>query len=300
MLVAACLAVAGCQSTKPAGWSATEIASLARFESPECAVVDPATGLVYVANGGSHTAVPPAEKDKAFISRLNIGGSVETPRWKETTADLPLVSPNGMTILADQLYVADGQQIVVYSIKGDKPGRIIKVPGAKRLAGMANDGAAIYVSDPALWKIFRLEEEKGTSEMHVTGEIKGPPSVLGVACQGRQMFAVSSQLHDVYDVDSTGKADATPFGLDKLFLSPLGLRALDDGAFMVSDSASGQISLIDPDRKKVLPLVHAYGCGDFGYDVKRKLLYVPIPASDRVTVYRLEKREKAEKKSDWF
>jgi DNA-binding beta-propeller fold protein YncE len=285
VLVTVCLAAGGCHAAKQTGWVAEEASSLARFESPECAAVDPATGMVYIASRGSRTAAAPAEKEKAFITRLKSGGMIDTARWKEGTPELPLVSPRGMCIVGGQLYVADGTQVVVYPLTGDKPGRLISVPGAKHLAGMATDGTAAYVCDPAAWKVFRIEEDA------VTTEIKAPPSVLGIAFHGRQMFAVSSQLRDVYDVDSTGKAEPTPFGLDKRFGSPLGIQVMDDGSILVSDTTLHQVTLISPDRKTVRPLTRASLPGQIAVDAKRKLLYIPLPESDRVTVYRLDNKK---------
>jgi len=292
LLVAACLAAPGCRLMKPTGWMAQETASLGRFESPASAVVDPATGMAYVACRGPVVLdpdtgggpAPSAEPSKAYISRLRPGGIIDNARWRESTADLPLGRPRGMCILDGQLYVAGAAHIVVYPLTGDKPGRVVTVPGATRLAGMATDGAAAYVADTDTWKVYRLKEDGPPAE------IKAPPAVTGICFLGKRLFAVSADVHDVYELDTSGKAEPTPLGLGKEFKGPDAIQALDDGSLVVGDEKGHQVVLVGPDRKTVRVVARVSSPAVAGLDAKRKLLYVPLPASGRVTVYRLEKK----------
>jgi len=326
LLIAACLAGPGCTSMKPTGWMVTEVASLGQLDQPVSAAIDPVTGMAYVACRGPvlldpDKMGPPApspETNRAYILRLKPGGRMDVARWRASTADVPLGLPQGMCIVAGNLYVATPDHVVVYPLTGDKPGRVVMVPGTKYLRGMATDGTSAYVVDSEAWRVYRVVDEGPAADAKSPAaeskspaadaksptaeakpapaaksvqpvEIKAPPDVIGIAFAGKQLFAVSGQLHEIYELDTSGKDEPTPLGLDKEFNGPVAIQTVDDGSLIVADAGGHQLVLVTPDHKKVRVLATVTSPGMIALDAKRGFLYVPLHVSDRVNVYRLEK-----------
>lgn len=277
-----CLVAAGCV-TGPQ-WRAREIASVGGFDAPECAVVDPAGGEVYVSNIATSKGEYWTDDGTGFISRLRPGGAPQAMKWKDNSPDLPLNAPKGMCVVGPRLYVADNTRVVCYPTTLNEPGRRIEIPGARKLNDMASDGAAAYVSDTATGKIHRIDPQGGTRD------IKGPPGANGITFYKGRLFAVSWDLHEVYELDPSGKEEPKPFGLVKLFKNPDGIEVLEDGTFIVSDFTAGKVLAISPDRKNVRAIISCRTPADIGLDRNLGLLYVPMLEANAVSTYRLEKK----------
>jgi DNA-binding beta-propeller fold protein YncE len=277
------LAAVGC-AAGPA-WRAREIAAMGGFDAPECVAVDGMSHAALVSNIATATQQYWADDGAGFISRLRSGGAPESMRWKDSTPQLPLNAPKGMCILEAHLYVADNTRVVCYPIATAEPGRAIDVPGARRLNDMASDGTAAYVSDTATGKIYRIDPKGDVKEL------KGPPGVNGITFFKGRMFAVSWDLHEVYELDPHGKADPTPFGVAANFKTPDGIEVLDDGTFVVSDFTAGRVATISPDRRTVGTILLTQTPADIGLDRERGILYVPRLQANQVGVYKLEKVE---------
>lgn len=275
-----CVAAAGCGAGP--GWRAHEMASIGGFDAPECAVVDPASGLVYVSNIATAREEHWTDDGTGFISRLKAGGIADVMKWKDSTAALPLNGPKGMCIVAGRLYVADNTRVVCYPLAGDEPGRRIEIPGARRLNDMAADGTSAYVSDTATGKIYGIDPQGKISEL------KGPPSANGITFFKGRMFGVSWDLHEVYELDPTGKEEPKPFGLAKHFKNLDGIEVLDDGTFLVSDFTGGKVFAVSSDRKTVQAILSIRSPADIGLDRQRSLLYVPSLQANVVSAYKLE------------
>jgi len=279
-----CVAAAGCGAGP--GWRAHEMASIGGFDAPECAVVDPASGLVYVSNIATAREEHWTDDGTGFISRLKAGGIADVMKWKDSTAALPLNGPKGMCIVADRLYVADNTRVVCYGLAGDEPGRRIEVPGAKRLNDMATDGSSAFVSDTVTGKVYAIDAKGATREL------QGPPSANGIAFFKGRMFGVSWGLHEVYELDPAGKEEPKPFGLAKHFKGLDGIEVLDDGTFIVTDFVGGKVCTISPDRKTVHEIIAVHSAADIGLDRQRRMLYVPSLMSNAVSAYKLEWKKK--------
>ena len=117
--------------------------------------------------------------------------------------------------------------------------------------------------------------------------------INGITFFKEKMYAVSWSEHDLYELDSGGKAEPKPFGLAKHFKNLDAVEVLRDGTFIVSDYGGGKIYTVSPDGKTVHTIIETKGDtpADFGLDRKRSLLYVPYMKSSRVVVYKLEKKK---------
>jgi len=245
-------------------------------------VVDPATGYLYVSNIESKPDEYWANDGKGFISRLKPDGKVDAIRWRTSTPKCVLNAPKGMCIVGRTLYVADNSRVVTFSLTGAGTG-VIKVPGAKQLNDMATDGKAPYVSDTETGKVYRLDVS-GRGKHHV---IRGPKSVNGIAFWKGRMYGVSWDLHDVYELDPSGKSDPKPFGLARHFQNLDGIEVLGDGSFVVSDFTGNQVCLIAPNRKSVAQVAACESPADIGLDRKRMRVYAPLFMKDEIKVYGL-------------
>jgi hypothetical protein len=103
------------------------------------------------------------------------------------------------------------------------------------------------------------------------------------------MFAVSWDLHEVFELDPTGDRPPQPFGVAEHFTNLDGIVVLDDGTFVVSDFTGNKVFAIARDRKTVYILAEIESPADIGLDRKRRLLYVPSFMGDRVFVFKLDK-----------
>jgi len=280
LVVIVCVLAAGSGCAQNA-WVAQEIAVVSPLKVPECACVDPKVGAVYVSNMDTTTGEYWTDDGTGCISVLRSGGVPIALRWQESNAEAPLHSPKGMCVMAGVLYVADNTRVVGYPVaQGVEPSKLAG-PTGRRLNDMATDGKAVYVSDTAAGVVYRMGTEG-------VARIKAPAGVNGITFSKGKMFAVSWDLHEVYELDPSGKGDPVPFGLAAHFRTPDGIEVLDDGTFLVSDMKGNRVVTIAPDRRTVRTLIELQTPADIGLDEARGLLYVPQFERNCVTVCRLK------------
>ncbi len=253
------------------------------FDVPECVLPDPESDFIYVSNIEADGEAYWEDNGKGFISRLHVDGTVETLRWIDSSPDFVINSPKGMCILNNRLYVADNTRILVFALPDGEPIDRIEVPGAEGLNDMATDGQGVYVSDFSVGHILRLDVTGGASH-EVVAELE---SVNGITFHNEKMFAVSWDLHEVYEIDRSGVEPPQAFGLESHFVSLDGIEVLDDGSFIVSDFPGNQVVRIASDRNTVTTMAALESPADIGIDRDRGLLYVPQFLVNRVAVFEL-------------
>ncbi|NOY79544.1 MAG: hypothetical protein GXP31_00930 [Kiritimatiellaeota bacterium] len=267
-----------------ARWYAVPVAVIEGFKTPESVLVDPAGGVAYVSNVETASRGYWMVDGQAFISKLKVGESVqlEALRWIDSTPQHTFNALKGLCLLNGKLFAADIDRIREVSIGTGGQVRTIRILRARQLNDMATDGKNVYVSDTGAGRVWRVNF---TGYGHFP--IQAPPSVNGITFFKGKMFAVSWELHEVYELDPTGRRAPISFGLSRHFISLDGIEVMDDGTFLVSDFKGNKVSAISADRTRVDPLVRLESPADIGYDRQRKLLFVPQFMVDRVAVYRL-------------
>jgi DNA-binding beta-propeller fold protein YncE len=263
----------------PRKWSARELHTVKGFRVPECALVR-SGGSVLVSNIDSDANGYWADDGVAAISLLDPDGTVKELRWIQGTPTAALNAPKGMCILRNVLYVADNTRVARYELRSGKPLEAIAVPDAKHLNDMASDGESAYVSDTAGNAIYRLE---GTKPVRVPS----PESPNGITFGGGGAYAVSWDLHDVYELDPAGQEEPVALGLAESFENPDGIEALPGGSLVVSDFTANKVVTISPDRTTVQTLVEIESPADIGLDRERGILWVPQFMKDTVVAYQL-------------
>ncbi len=264
-------------------WTATEIAVLDGFATPESVQVDPATGGAWVSNIATETEGYWEADGTGSIARLSAEPAVETQSWRTGEGDAALNAPKGLTLHDGTLYVADLTRVVAFDPGGEADGRVVEVAGAKMLNDTATDGTSVYVSDTATGRIHRIVGPG--SRM-----LNGPTGVNGIAFHKGMVYAVSWDLHEVFEMDAGGAHEPKPLGLADHFTALDGIVILDDGTLLVSDFRGNKVAAIDPVKKTVRTLIELESPADLGLDRKRMRLYVPQFLKDKVVVYRLERK----------
>jgi DNA-binding beta-propeller fold protein YncE len=277
LVLSALPVLAGCAAE---AWKVKQITAAGQLAVPECCLVDTQTGKVFVSNMDTDSGAYWADDGKGSIALLAPGGTPIDIRWQVSTKDVPMHSPKGMTIYNRVLYVADNSRVLGFPLTEARGVKPLKGPTGEHLNDMATDGEAVYVSDTAAGVVYRMAPDGVT-------RVKAPAGVNGITCFKEKMYAVSWDLHEVYELDPTGQGDPVPMGLSGHFTTPDGIEVLDDGTILVSDMHGNRVAAIAPDRKHVYTLVEIETPADIGLDRDRMLLYIPQFERDCITVCRL-------------
>lgn len=282
-VVLAVCAFVSCAQQRQVQSPLVPVTVLEGFDVPECAVVDPQTGFIYVSNIEATPETYWSDNGKGFISRLGPDGTMDALRWIDSRPEFVLNSPKGMCILDGRLYVADNTRILVFALDSGRPLRALAVDGAERLNDMATDGRHVYVSDTQAGRILRVDTG-GQGRHETVAELEG---VNGITFDGERMYAVSWDLHEVYEIDRSGQQPPRPFGLAEHFVNLDGIEVLDDGSFIVSDFVGNRVVRISRDRRTVTTLAELQTPADIGLDRANRRLFVPQLTVDKLAVYHL-------------
>ena len=282
MSVASLLAVAGCSDQKQQ-WRADPVTTVSGFKVPECALYDPANGLVYIANMDCNIGDYWTDDGKGFLSILGKDHSIQTERWVDSQPDAPINEPKGMCLLGEHLYFNDNTRLMRCTLSGEN----VEVVASdfKKANDLASDGQNVRVSDTDAGKIFCISANGDKRE------IKSPAAVNGITFAGDKMFGVSWDLHEMYELDPSGEKEPVAFGLADHFTNLDGIEVLEDGTFIVSDFMGNKVCAVGPDRTTVTTLAELTTPADIGLNRTDGLLYVPQLTQAKVAVYRLQKNQ---------
>lgn len=280
MMLAAILICTGCSDTKQQ-WTAEHVTTVSGFKVPECALYDPASGLVYIANMDCNIGDYWTDDGKGFLSVLGKDHSLQTERWVDSQPDAPIHEPKGMCLLGEHLYFNDNTRLMRCTLSGEN----VEVVASdfNKANDLASDGKSVWVSDTGAGKIFCVSPDGNKRE------IKSPAAINGITFSGDQMFGVSWELHEIYELDPSGEKDPIAFGLADHFNTLDAIEVLEDGTFIVSDFGGNKICTIGVDRTSVTTLVELTTPADVGLNRTDGLLYVPQLTESKVAVYRLQK-----------
>lgn len=261
---------------------------LTGLKTPESAVVDLTSGVIYVSNIDG-------EQDKkdgnGLISQVSLDGRMIKADWISG-----LDAPKGLALRKGKLYIADIDQLIEVDVK---EGKILKKYPAKG-AIFLNDVAVssddqVFVSDTATNTIWRLADGKFESWLQ-NAELDGPN---GLMLQGDKLIVagwgkiegesrkptVPGHLVEVTLADKTVKAigEGAPLGnLD-------GLDALDATHFLVTDYVAGGLFTVDAETgkaEKILPLPS--GSADLTYIAASRTVLIPLMNDNKLVAYKLE------------
>ncbi len=276
---------AGCASLGPGGprIRLTEIARMEGFRVPECVLPEPETGSFFVSNIDAGPDTYWSDDGVGFISRYTVDreGSL---RWVDSSPGALLHSPKGMCRLGDWLFFTDNSRLMRCDARTGA-GLTQVADGFENANDLATDGKDVWLSDSGVacgGQVWCIAPD-GSSRR----QVPAPQRVNGLTFHGGRLYAVSWDLHDVYELDPAGRGAPVPFGLGKHFTNLDGIEVLDDGTFLVSDFTGNRLCAIAPDRGRVRVLARVRSPADIGLDRARGLLYAPLFMEDRVVVFRI-------------
>jgi DNA-binding beta-propeller fold protein YncE len=249
---------------------------------PEGFAIDPATGDVYLSNIVTSDEGYWVDDNAGFISKLDSAGNITELKWLDSTQAQPVHSPKGMTVLDGYLYFNDNTQLKRVPLTGEKKVEIIPLPVTENLNDLANDGKSVWVTDTKLGKAYKVNTD-GTFK-----EIPAPESINGITTFNGKVFAVSWDLHEVYQLDPNGDKQPEPFGLSEHFTALDAIEVLPNGTFIVSDFKGNKVAAILPDRKTVIKLAEVESAADIAIDRDKKILFVPMLMMDKARVYKMD------------
>lgn len=284
------LAMAGAVSAQPAArqWTAEQKTVLDQFWVPECVLPVPGTGTVFVSNVAAEKDQYWTDDGKGYISLL-AKDKITKLRWLRSEPGAILNGPKGMCLLDGKLYFTDNTRLLRCNAK-DGSGLEVVAEGFGKANDLATDGDAVWVSDTAAGKIWRIDANGKARDIPAMPGVNGLTFFYDKQQQITRMYAVSWDLHEVYEVYPVGERVPRPLGVADHFTNLDGIEVLPDGTIVVSDFVGNKVSAIAPDEKTVYTLAQIDSPADIGIDRGSMTLYVPQFYLDKVVLFRLNQQ----------
>jgi hypothetical protein len=263
-------------------WALAKRPDITQVWVPECVLPDRKSGKIFVSNVESEKDQYWTDDGRGFISVIE-NGKMKKLRWLLSAPGKILNGPKGMCVLDGKLYIADNTRLLRCNAKDGSQLETV-LEGFGKANDLATDGDAVWVSDCKTGKIWRVAADGAKRE------ILAPEGVNGITFAKGHMYAVSWDLHEVYEVFPIGGRKPEPFGLHKHFTNLDGIEVMGDGTFIVSDFMGNKVCAITPDRKTVYTLAELESPADIGIDRYDMTLYVPQFFKDKIAVFKLGRR----------
>lgn len=253
---------------------------------PESAVVDPATGAIFVSN----IVGAVMQKDgNGFIAKLGGEGKILTRQWVKG-----LDAPTGLALYDRTLYVADIDQLVAINAASGEIVKRYPAKGATFLNDVAVDPeGTVYVSDTPTNTIWRLKD--GSFEPWVANDKLNGPN--GLLVQGDTLIVASlgkisgvGQKKEIAGLWQISLKDQTvsPLGSGKPIGNLDGLALLQPGVFLVTDWGAGALYRVDSKGKAELLIDLNQGSADLAYLPDKKVVLIPMMLDNSLVAYRLD------------
>ena len=228
-------------------------------------------------------------EQQGFLSKISNDGKTVELKWATG-----LNRPQGIAILNDHIFTADGDEIAEIDMKDGKILTKHKASGAKMLNDVAADAQGnIYAADTMAGGVYKLSGGKvekwlddkiaaGANGLFVEGEnlIVNTWGVLTgngfeTSSDGR-MFSVALADKKIKELDG-GK----PVGhLD-------GLKPLGNGEYLITDLMLGKVFKFGADGKTTTLIDAGKGCAYFAYDPATKTIFLPMMIENCLAAYKL-------------
>jgi sugar lactone lactonase YvrE len=260
---------------------------LAGLSTPESALVDASTGLLFVSN----VAGGPMDKDgNGFISKVTKDGKIDTLEWVKG-----LNAPKGLALTGGKLYVADIDELVEIDVAKGEVSNRYAAADAKFLNDVAADNQGrVYVSDMLTNAIWRLDG--ATFEKWIDDPALLSPN--GLLVEGDRLLVAA------WGVMTDGFATAVPGHMLQVSLSDKTIKPLGDttpvgnldglepdgaGGYLVSDWMAGKLFRFDANGKAELLLSElGQGSADIGFDPATRTVYIPLMNQDKLRAYSIK------------
>lgn len=248
-------------------WQATGLAG------PECALPDPAAGVIYVSNVNGD---PMGKDAKGYIAKVSMDGK-KVEKWVDG-----LKAPKGLAVSNGKMYVGDVDELVEIDIAAGKIVAKHKAPGA----GLLNDVAAtangdVYVTDTGAGGVFKLSGgkiEKWADDKILAG-------ANGILAEGDNLIVNTWGILTGNGFETSAPGRVVSIAIADKKITELdggkpvgnldGFVSLGGGNYIVSDWMAGKIFKFSAGGKTEPVIDLGQGNADIGYDPASKILYVP-------------------------
>ena len=278
LALAVTLAACGDSHTPTKLWETTG------FQTPESAIVDTASNVIYVSN----IAGGPADRDgNGYISKLSPDGKVTVEKWVTG-----LDSPKGLGLHGGKLFVADLDKLVEIDVASGNIVTKHEAAGAKILNDVAIDGEGnVYTSDWPGNAIWRLSG--GTFEKWLESDKLANPN--GLLIDGEKLIVAAWGAMEA-DFSTKTPGNLLAVNLADKSISNLGngkpvgnldgLERFDADSFIVTDWVAGKVFQITRagDAKELLVL--GQGSADLTYNATTRTAIIPLMVDGKVVAYK--------------
>ncbi|WP_296200495.1 hypothetical protein [uncultured Hyphomicrobium sp.] len=278
LALAVTLAACGDSHTPTKLWETTG------FQTPESAIVDTASNVIYVSN----IAGGPADRDgNGYISKLSPDGKVTVEKWVTG-----LDSPKGLGLHGGKLFVADLDKLVEIDVASGNIVTKHEAAGAKILNDVAIDGEGnVYTSDWPGNAIWRLSG--GTFEKWLESDKLANPN--GLLIDGDKLIVAAWGAMEA-DFSTKTPGNLLAVNLADKSISNLGngkpvgnldgLERFDADSFIVTDWVAGKVFQITRagDAKELLVL--GQGSADLTYNATTRTAIIPLMVDGKVVAYK--------------
>jgi len=238
---------------------------------PESVLYNAKDKLLYVAQIDGKAG----EKDgKGGIAKVGLDGKIIKQDWVTG-----LNAPKGMGKMGNKLFVADVTEVVEIDAKTGKITKKHEVEGAKFLNDLTIDSKGnIYVSDSDTKKVHLIKDGVITTYFE---DLTRPNGLLAVGSD--LLIADSGSLKRL---SSDKKITVIAEGMDK---STDGIEQVKPGEYIVSSWAGVVYYVTDKGAEKLLDTTaDKINSADIGYDVVKKIVYIPTFMKNNVVAYQLK------------
>lgn len=234
---------------------------------------------------------PLAADGNGFISKLKPNGDVMDLKWIDGEKEgVTLNAPKGAAIVGKNLFVADINQVHVFSLPDGRQKKSITLSESSFLNGITpGAGDYVYVTDSgfgdgfvpsgtdAIYKVW----SNGQYETIIKDKDKDMGAPNGIWDDNGRLVVVTFGSGKVISIDRSGKQTtlpATPHGeLD-------GLVKLKDGRFLLSSWGGSAIYAMNKDHTFTVFADSLDAPADLGIDTKRKRLLIPLFKQNKIVI----------------
>ena len=244
------------------------------MKTPESVLYDSVRKVLYVANmnridGGDNTG---------FITKMDTDGTVIDLHWVDG-----LNEPRGMGIYENRLFATDMDRIIVIDIEKGELVESIPVEGAVFLNDLAIDKeGTVYFSDSRAGKL----------QYYKDGEIidwfPEYPNPNGLLDAGENIIVCATSSKEIRRVNkTTGEYEVIATGINGDGIEHSGIQD-----YYIVTEWEGRMHLINNDTIQTVldSSKEKINSADIGYNLDKKIIYVPTFFDNRVVAYTLNKK----------
>lgn len=246
------------------------------FEMPESVLVDSEREQLLVSNIVGH----PGETDaNGYLSRVSFDGTLIEREWVTG-----LDAPKGMTLLGDELLVADLGRLHIIDVETGSIIDSLAPDGALFLNDVTSDANAAWVSDLLTNTIWHYSD--GTLEPWLQTDELAHPNGLLVDGQRLLVGSWGVGLHDDFSTDEPGALLSVDLESKAISIVVPSVGNIDgivsvQGVLFVSDWLSGALLEVDEATKSVVETQRfPKGLADISAD--SGTLYLPLMLDGQV------------------